>query len=186
MRIKLRWTFHRVATSENWHPHQGGYKSFLDKPSGAFWFFSMIFFFLLDSSTKLGFVNLAFVNTRPYEVIVRSTSLSEPLRIAARSYVEKQVRQIAGKTDDNGRLELNVSDTDGNKEFVNGFYGTIFIDSLTAPKKEGSQRKSLYIGQKSKAFIHFFIWIVYACVVSAFYFYLYVCMCACSYITVRL
>ena len=117
---------------------------------------------LTDSSTKLGFANLVFANTRPYDVIIRSPSLGEPVRVAARSFVEKQVRQIAGNDKNDRRIEFSVSNTNGGKEFVNGYFGTIFVDVDDSNNSQDSKRKSLYIGQKSKCWSVFLTVLIFS------------------------
>ena len=113
--------------------------------------FSEITILSTDSSTQLGFANLVLINTRPYDVIVRSASLGEPVRVAARSYVEKQVRQITGNGKNDRQMEFRVTNTNGGKEFVNGYFGTIFVSvDNDNNNSQDSKRRSLYIGQKSR------------------------------------
>ena len=95
----------------------------------------------LESPVNLGFANLAFINTLPYAVNVRLASQS--WRIPVRSYVERKVQRVAG----DNQLQFEVTNTNGGKEFMNGFYGTVY---LNLDGTEGSKRKALYIGQKGK------------------------------------
>jgi len=83
------------------------------------------------------------INQLPYDVYVRVPSISQNWLVPARSYVKKQVSRIAG----NKQVQFEVLNTDGGKEYMNGFYGTFF---LNLDDKEGAKRTSLYIGPKSE------------------------------------
>ena len=67
------------------------------------------------------------------------------------------MRQIAGNDKNDRRMEFSVSNTNGGKEFVNGYFGTIFVDVDDNNNSQDSKRKSLYIGQKSKCLVGFFL-----------------------------